>query len=81
MFSLWTIFNKSKTPPMKKFLTSVIGIHNVTGQMGKWPGPVIEANSMEEANEWCIKNTQYLFVDSEIMSVETSPNTSSINPN
>jgi hypothetical protein len=57
---------------MKKFLTSVVGIHNKTGEMGKWPGPVIEANSIEEANEWCLKNTQYLFVDSEILSVSTS---------
>ena len=56
---------------MKKFLTSVIGIHNVTGQIGKWPGPIVEANSMEEANEWCLKNSQYLFVDSEILSVNT----------
>jgi hypothetical protein len=66
---------------MKKFLTSVVGIHNVTGQIGKWPGPIIEANSMEEANEWCIKNTQYLFVDSEIISVDISQNPSTINQN
>jgi hypothetical protein len=32
---------------MKKFLTSVVSIHNVTGQFGKWPGPIIEANSMQ----------------------------------
>jgi hypothetical protein len=57
---------------MKKYLTSVLAIHNVTGQLGKWPGPIIEAESMEEADEWCKKNTQYLFVDSEIQSVSTS---------
>jgi hypothetical protein len=34
---------------MKKYLTSVVAIHNITGQLGKWPGPIIEAESMEEA--------------------------------
>jgi hypothetical protein len=48
---------------MKKYLTSVIAIHNVEGKLGKWPGPIIEANSFEEADEWCKKNTQYLFVE------------------
>jgi hypothetical protein len=51
---------------MKKYLTSVIAIHNINGQLGKWPGPIIEANSIEEANEWCKNNTQYLFVEQEI---------------
>ena len=45
---------------MKKYLTSVIAIHNINGQLGKWPGPIIEANSLEEADEWCKKNTQYV---------------------
>ncbi len=46
---------------MKKYLTSVIAIHKINGQLGKWPGPIIEANSLEEGDEWCNKNTQYLF--------------------
>ena len=57
---------------MKKFLTSVIAIHNVEGKLGKWPGPIIEANSFEEADEWCKKNTQYLFVEHEILEVESN---------
>ena len=57
---------------MKKFLTSVIAIHNVEGKLGKWPGPIIEADSFEEADEWCKKNTQYLFVEQEILEVESN---------
>lgn len=56
---------------MKKFLTSVIAIHNVEGKLGKWPGPIIEANSFEEADEWCKKNTQYLFVEQEVIEGKT----------
>jgi hypothetical protein len=52
---------------MKKYLTSVIAIHNVEGKLGKWPGPIIEAESSEAAQDWCLKNTQYLFVEQEIM--------------
>jgi hypothetical protein len=57
---------------MKKFLTSVIAIHNVEGKLGKWPGPIIEAESFEKADEWCKKNTQYLFVEQEILEVESN---------
>lgn len=64
---------------MKKFLTSVLAIHNLNGQLGKWPGPVIEAESYEAAQEWCLKNTQYLFVEQEIISADTSENSSSLN--
>lgn len=64
---------------MKKYLTSVIAIHNVDGKLGKWPGPIIEANSLEEADEWCKKNTQYLFVDSEIHSISTNDDSVSMN--
>jgi hypothetical protein len=64
---------------MKKFLTSVLAIHNVNGQLGKWPGPVIEAESFEEAQAWCLLNTQYLFVEQEIISVDTTDSTSSLN--
>jgi len=64
---------------MKKFLTSVLAIHNVNGQLGKWPGPVIEAESFEEAQAWCLKSTQYLFVEQEIISVDTNDSTSSLN--
>jgi len=64
---------------MKKFLTSVLAIHNVNGQLGKWPGPVIEAESFEEAQEWCLNNTQYLFVEQEIISVDTNDSNSSLN--
>ncbi len=64
---------------MKKFLTSVLAIHNVNGQLGKWPGPVIEAESFEEAQAWCLQNTQYLFVEQEITSVDTTDSTSSLN--
>lgn len=52
---------------MKKFLTSVIAIDNVHGKLGKWVGPIIEADSFEEAEEWCRKNTPYLFVDREVL--------------
>jgi hypothetical protein len=55
---------------MKKFLTSVIAIHNVEGKLGKWPGPIIEANSIEEASEWCKKNTQYLFIEQELIDIQ-----------
>jgi hypothetical protein len=55
---------------MKKYLTSVIAIHNLEGKLGKWPGPIIEANSFEEADAWCKKNTQYLFVEQEILQVD-----------
>lgn len=51
----------------KKFLTSVIAIDNVHGKLGKWIGPIIEANSFEEAEEWCKINTPYLFVDREVL--------------
>ena len=62
---------------MKKYLTSVIAIHNVDGRLGKWPGPIIEANSKEEADEWCKKNTQYLFVEQEVLDVKEDPKTNS----
>lgn len=45
---------------MKKFLIPVIAIHNVEGKLGKWPGTIIESKPMEEADDWCNKNTQYL---------------------
>ena len=59
---------------MKKYLTSVIAIHNVEGKLGKWPGPIIEAESFEAAQEWCLKNTQYLFVEQEIMEARKEDN-------
>jgi hypothetical protein len=62
---------------MKKYLTSVIAIHNINGQLGKWPGPIIEANSLEEADEWCNKNTQYLFVEQEVLDIKLSEKDSS----
>jgi hypothetical protein len=62
---------------MKKFLTSVIAIHNVEGQLGKWPGPIIEANSLEEADAWCKQNTQYLFVEQEVLDIKAHENKSS----
>ena len=65
---------------MKKYLTSLIAIHNINGQLGKWPGPIIEANSMEEADEWCKKNTQYLFVEQEVLDVQMTTDPIS-NPN
>ena len=65
------------TITMKKYLTSVIAIHNINGQLGKWPGPIIEANSFEEADEWCKKNTQYLFVEQEVMEVSILGNNES----
>jgi hypothetical protein len=52
---------------MKKFLTSVIAIDNIHGRLGKWVGPIIEANSFEDAEEWCRNNTPYLFVDREVL--------------
>jgi len=55
---------------MKKFSTIVIGINNSTGQMGTWPGPIIEAASIEEADAWCKSNTQYLIVDQELIDLE-----------
>jgi hypothetical protein len=64
---------------MKKYLTSVMALHNVNGQLGKWPGPIIEAESLEAAQEWCIKNTQYLFVEQEIFTVENNAGISSLN--
>jgi hypothetical protein len=64
---------------MKKYLTSVMALHNVNGQLGKWPGPIIEAESIEAAQEWCIKNTQYLFVEQEILTVENNASMSSLN--
>jgi hypothetical protein len=57
---------------MKKNLTSVIAIHNVEVELGKWPGPIIESNSFEEADEWCKKNTQYLFVEQEILNAQSN---------
>ena len=60
---------------MKKYLTSVIAIHNVEGKLGKWPGPIIEAESFEAAQEWCLKNTQYLFVEQEIMEARKEDHT------
>jgi hypothetical protein len=64
---------------MKKFLTSVIALHNVNGQLGKWPGPIIEAESLEEAQAWCLNNTQYLFVEQEILTVQNSPDNNNLN--
>ena len=65
---------------MKKYLTSVIAIHNVQGQLGKWLGPIIEANSFEEADVWCKKNTNYLFVELELMNIKVEDgNMSSLN--
>jgi hypothetical protein len=52
---------------VRKFLTYVIAIDNVHGKLGKWVGPIIEAESFEEAEEWCKKNTPYLFVDREVL--------------
>jgi len=58
----------------------VIAIHNVDGRLGKWPGPIIEANSKEEADDWCKKNTQYLFVEQEVLDVkEDQKNNTNLN--
>ncbi len=56
----------------------MISIHNVNGQLGKWPGPIIEANSREDADEWCRKNTQYLFVEQEVIDIKRDQD---LNPN
>lgn len=64
---------------MKKFLTSLVAIHNVNGQLGKWPGPIIEAESLEEAQAWCLNNTQYLFIEQEILTVQNSPENNNLN--
>ena len=64
---------------MKKFLTSLIALHNVNGQLGKWPGPIIEAESLEEAQAWCLNNTQYLFVEQEILTVQSGPENNNLN--
>ena len=64
---------------MKKFFTSVIALHNVNGQLGKWPGPIIEAETLEEAQAWCLNNTQYLFVEQEILTVQSSPDNNNLN--
>ena len=60
---------------MKKFLTSVLAIHNIHGKLGKWPGTIIEAKSFEEADDWCKKNTQYLFVEQEVIEIQNHNNT------
>jgi hypothetical protein len=54
---------------MKKFLTSVVAIDNVQGKLGKWVGPIIEAESRDEAEEWCKRNAPYIFIDKEILTV------------
>jgi formylmethanofuran:tetrahydromethanopterin formyltransferase len=68
---------KKNRKVMKKYLTSVIAIHNIEGKLGKWPGPIIEANSKEEADEWCKANTQYLFVEQELIEIQKDKSDSS----
>ena len=63
-------YHYTNSAGQKAPLTYLIAIHNINGQLGKWPGPIIEANSMEEADEWCKKNTQYLFVEQEVLDVQ-----------
>ncbi len=66
---------------MKRFLTSVIAIDNVHGKLGKWVGPIIEAISQKEAEEWCIKNAPYLFIDREILTINEKDVVSPFNIN
>lgn len=66
---------------MKKFLTSIIAIDNIHGTLGKLVGRIIEANSQNEEEDWCIKNAPYVFVDGEILSVNEKEIISSFNIN
>ncbi|MFM7662686.1 MAG: hypothetical protein ACKO6A_08475 [Bacteroidota bacterium] len=47
-----------------------ISLNLVNKLVGKWPGSIIEATSMEDADEWCKRNTQYFFVEQELIVVQ-----------
>ena len=48
---------------MKKYTTEIRAFDPLTNEMKKWSGDYVEANSFEEAEEWCRLNKGYLKVD------------------
>lgn len=74
------IFKQHIIRTMKKFLTAVIAIHNIKGEIGTWPGPIVLANSWEEAEQWCKINTQYLFIEKQLIeNIHTNSEEHSLN--
>ena len=57
---------------MKKYLTSLVAMDNKEGKMAKFIGPIIEAESFEEAKSWCSRNASYLLVEQEIMTYQST---------
>ena len=55
---------------MKKYLTSIVALDNKEGKMAKFVGPVIEAESMEDAKAWCEQHVKYLFVEQELITYQ-----------
>jgi len=41
---------------MKSWLTTITAINPMTGELVDWPGPLIPANSKEEAVKFCLEN-------------------------
>lgn len=41
---------------MKKWVTEILAIDPVDGQLKRWMGPFIEAPTQELAQEWCNNN-------------------------
>ena len=64
----------------KNLIKAAMGLQVNLAQMKLEDGiTIIEAESFEEAQAWCLLNTQYLFVEQEIISVDTTDSTSSLN--
>lgn len=52
---------------MKKYTTEIRAFDPLTNEMKKWCGDYVEANSFEEAEEWCRLNKGYLKVNGELV--------------
>lgn len=52
---------------MRKYTTEIRAFDPLTNEMKKWCGDHIEANSFEEAKEFCKNNKGYLKVTGELI--------------
>lgn len=52
---------------MKKWTTEIMAIDPSTGYLVKWMGDIVEAPTLELAQQWCEENKGYLKVTGELI--------------
>ena len=57
-----------KSEPIKKWTTKLQALDANTGKMKEWMGDIVEATTVELAQQWCNQNKGYLQVIGEFIS-------------